>query len=123
MHELTRLIKEDMKIALGVTEPGAIAFATSKPRSHTKGVVTKIEVLLNSGIYKNAFTCGIPNTDKLGNVSAAALGVVAGNSEKGLEALSKVTEEDNFQANKLVEDGIVEIKMHRISSDIFIEAT
>ena len=27
MEELTRLIREDMKPALGVTEPGAIAFA------------------------------------------------------------------------------------------------
>ena len=36
MHELTELIKMDMKPALGVTEPGAIAFAASKARSYTK---------------------------------------------------------------------------------------
>ena len=29
MRELTRLIKEDMKPALGVTEPGAIAYAVA----------------------------------------------------------------------------------------------
>lgn len=29
MHALTELIKSDMKPALGVTEPGAIAFAVS----------------------------------------------------------------------------------------------
>jgi L-cysteine desulfidase len=30
MHELTQLIKNDMKPALGVTEPGAIAFSVAK---------------------------------------------------------------------------------------------
>ncbi len=29
VEELTRLIREDMKPALGVTEPGAIAFAVA----------------------------------------------------------------------------------------------
>lgn len=122
MHELTKLIKEDMKVALGVTEPGAIAFAVSKARSYTKGEIQEVEVKLNSGIYKNAFTCGIPNSDKFGNVFAAALGVVAGDPEKGLESLAKVSPEDNKIAEELVKDGIVKVTLHEISSDIFIEA-
>mgnify|MGYP006877353194 CR=1 FL=1 len=32
MEELTRLIRSDMRPALGVTEPGAIAFAAAKAR-------------------------------------------------------------------------------------------
>ena len=32
MHELSQMIKDDMKPALGVTEPGAIAFAVAKAR-------------------------------------------------------------------------------------------
>ena len=39
MQELTRLIKEDMKPALGVTEPGAIAFAVAKARDYTEGEI------------------------------------------------------------------------------------
>ena len=34
MQELTKLIREDMKPALGVTEPGAIAFAVATAREH-----------------------------------------------------------------------------------------
>ena len=56
MHELTELIKMDMKPALGVTEPGAIAFAASKARSYTKGEIKEVLVEMNSGMYKNAFT-------------------------------------------------------------------
>ena len=59
MNRLTELIREDMKPALGVTEPGAIAFAAAKARSYTNGAVLSVIVRLNSGMYKNAFTCGI----------------------------------------------------------------
>ena len=37
MHELTKLIKDDMRPALGVTEPGAIAYAVSRARSYLTG--------------------------------------------------------------------------------------
>jgi len=123
MHELTRLIKEDMKPAFGVTEPGAIAFATAKARSYTNGAIESIHIRLNSGMYKNAFTCGIPNSTEVGNVFAAALGAVAGNSEKGLEALAEVTPEDNDKARILIEEDRVRAEISGISSDIFIEAT
>ena len=122
MEKLTKLIFDDMKPALGVTEPGAIAFAASKARSYTKGEIEEVSVEMNSGMYKNAFTCGIPNSDEVGNIFSAALGVAAGNPEKGLESLADVTEKDNETAVKLVEEGKVKVKLSGISSDIFIEA-
>ena len=75
MHTLTKLIKVDMRPALGVTEPGAIAFAVAKARSYTKGDLKRIHVSLNSGLYKNAFTCGIPHTEHVGNAYAACTGL------------------------------------------------
>lgn len=123
MNRLSQLIKDDMKPALGVTEPGAIAFAAAKARSYTTGPIESVMVAMNSGMYKNAFTCGIPNSDQVGNVFAAALGVVAGNSEKGLESLADVTPADNETAHQLVEQGRIHVKLSGITSEIFIEAT
>ncbi|MCB6346191.1 serine dehydratase subunit alpha family protein [Enterocloster lavalensis] len=123
MHELTELIKNDMKPALGVTEPGAIAFAVSTARSYLKGDVKKILLKLNSGMYKNAYTCGIPGSSHVGNLYAAALGAVAGVPEKGLESLADVTEADNEAAEKMVAAGMVEAQMSEITSRIFIEAS
>ena len=74
MHALTELIRNDMKPALGVTEPGAIAFAVSTAAKHTAGNVRKVKLALNSGMFKNAFTCGIPGSTEVGNYHAAALG-------------------------------------------------
>lgn len=121
MHILTEIIKEDMKPALGVTEPGAIAFAVAKAKSYITEEIEKVKVRLNSGIYKNAFTCGIPNSDEVGNLFAAALGVVAGKADRGLESLEDVTEEDNKKAQKLIGEGKIKVELNRISSDIFIE--
>lgn len=112
-----------MKPALGVTEPGAIAFAVAKAKSYTNGELEKITVSMNSGMYKNAFTCGIPNSDEVGNVFSAALGYVAGDADKGLEALSGVTKDDNILAKKLIDEGKVNIHLSGITSKIFIEAT
>ncbi len=123
MKELTRMIREDMKPALGVTEPGAIAFAVAEAVSHTRGVIRQITVSMNSGMYKNAFTCGIPGTDQVGSAYAAALGAVAGRPEKGLEALADVKEEDNRKADALIRAGKVKIVLDSISSRIFIEAS
>ena len=51
MHELTELIKNDMKPALGVTEPGAIAFAAAKARSYARGELVRLNVAMNSGMH------------------------------------------------------------------------
>ncbi|MCI8667438.1 MAG: serine dehydratase subunit alpha family protein [Dorea sp.] len=123
MKELTRLIKEDMKPALGVTEPGAIAYAVASARGHIQGEVRKVRVALNSGMYKNAYTCGIPNSSNFGLLYAAALGAVAADAAKGLEALADIRPEDDAEAARMVENGLVETVLDHIGSRIMIDAT
>lgn len=123
MEELTRLIREDMKPALGVTEPGAIAFAAARAKAETEGEVQRVEVALNSGMYKNAYTCGIPGSDAYGNLQAAALGVVAADPAKGLESLDGITDADNEAAAKMVRDGRVHVALDHMGSEITIDAT
>ncbi len=123
MNELTRLIKEDMRPALGVTEPGAIAFAVAKAAEYIEGNIEKVKVALNSGMYKNAFTCGIPNSSRFGNLYAAALGAVAAKAELGLESLADITPEDDEKAAQMVADGKIEAWMECVSSQILIDAT
>lgn len=123
MHELSTLIKKDMVPALGVTEPGAISFCVAKAKSYAKGELLHLNVAMNSGMYKNAFTCGIPNSKEVGNVFAAALGYVAGNPDKDLESLANVTPADNVSAQRLIDEGKITVALSGISSRIFMEAT
>ena len=108
INELTELIRKDMRPALGVTEPGAIAFAVSKARSLVEGKVSGVELTLNSRF--------------MGNEYAAALGVIAGRPEKGLECLADVREMDNAMAEMLVRTGRIQVHMGEVTSRIFIEA-
>lgn len=122
MDRLTELIKKDMKPALGVTEPGAIAFAVASAKERAEGEIVRVKVSLNSGMYKNAYTCGIPNSDRFGNLYAAALGAVAAKAELGLESLAYITKEDNERAATLVAEGRVEAVMDHMGSQIAIDA-
>ncbi len=120
MHPLTRLIADDMRPALGVTEPGAIAFAVATARDHVTGTLRELRLTLNSGMFKNAFTCGIPNSREVGNEHAAALGYVAADASRGLECLDNVSPRHNALAKKLVADGKIRVAMGEVTSRIYI---
>ena len=120
MHPLTRLIADDMRPALGVTEPGAIAFAVATARDHVTGTLRELRLTLNSGMFKNAFTCGIPNSREVGNEHAAALGYIAADASRGLECLDNVSPRHNALAKKLVADGKIRVAMGEVTSRIYI---
>lgn len=111
-----------MKPALGVTEPGAIAYACARAKSYVKGAVKHVDLTLNSGMYKNAFTCGIPHSPYVGTRYAAALGIVAGRWEKELESLEDVTHEDILAACQLIDEGKIQVHLGDIDSQIDIRA-
>lgn len=122
MNCLTQLISQDMKPALGVTEPGAIAFAVAKAKAQLTGDIEEVALRLNSGMYKNAFTCGIPGSTHVGNAYAAALGASGADAEKGLECLDGITPAQHAAAEALVQAGKVHVSMSEVTSRIHIEA-
>ncbi|MDD5952324.1 MAG: L-serine ammonia-lyase, iron-sulfur-dependent, subunit alpha [Oscillospiraceae bacterium] len=123
MESLTTILLADRAPSLGVTEPGCIALATSLARSHVAGIVTSVRVRMTSGLYKNAFSCGIPNTEETGSRYSAALGVIAGHPEKGLLALEGITEADVQKARQLIAHGKVTVELSEVSSSLYLEAT
>ena len=116
MHRLTKIIREDMIPALGVTEPGAIAFAAATARTMIGGRLVRLTVSMNSGLYKNAYSCGLPGVEEVGAVFAAALGYTAGDPEKGLEALSDVGPEDVAAAGAYVAQGKITLGTNPVTS-------
>ena len=121
MHELIELINKDMVPALGVTEPGAVAFCVATAKKYSASKLKHISVILNSGMYKNGFSCGIPHCDEVGSVYAAALGYVSGDPSKGLECLDSVSQDELAEAKKLVESSMVSVTLGEITSKIYIE--
>ena len=93
------------------------------PGGTPAAAIRRITLRLNSGMFKNAFTCGIPGSSEVGNAHAAALGAVGADPDKGLECLDGITPEQARQAREMVTAGMVRVEMAGISSRIFIEAT
>ena len=60
--DFTGLLKNEMKPALGVTEVGAIALAAARAYAAVGGKLQEIRMVMNGGMYKNAFSCAIPGT-------------------------------------------------------------
>ncbi len=120
---LVEVLKKEMKPALGVTEPVAIALACSKAYQAIGGNLKKIDVVTDPGIFKNGFSCAVPGTGEMGNEIAAILGALVGNPELELEVLKNVRAEDMVKAKKLRDEGIAKLSVKRGLTEIFIDAT
>ncbi|MBR5719048.1 MAG: serine dehydratase subunit alpha family protein [Clostridia bacterium] len=120
--KLINAVKGGLTPSLGVTEPGAIAYAASCAARALGGSVKRVSVRLNSGIYKNSFTCAVPGTDGIGCALAAALGAVCGKPERRLMATEGASEADIAEAEQLVARGLAVSELASISPDILIEA-
>ncbi len=120
--ELESFLRNEVKPALGCTEPGAVALAASWAARHGEGGVKSIKLYLSPNIYKNGLHAGIPGTDgHTGNLLAAALGVLKGDPEKGLMSLEGIAGEDVEQALALVRSGVVKQEVRPDVPSVYVE--
>jgi len=123
IENLVKVLKKEMKPALGITELGAIALACAKAYQAIGGNLQKIDIVTDPGIFKNGFSCVVPGTREIGNEIAAILGVLVGTPELELEVLKNVKAEDVVKAKKLRGEGIAKVSVKRGLTEIFIDAT
>ena len=122
MKNYTDLLKSELIMALGCTEPISIALAAAKAREVLGDIPTKIEVMCSGNIIKNVKGVTVPNTNGMKGVEAAtAIGTVAGDSCLGLEVLSKVTEDDIKAAKDLMEKNIITVSLKEGVENLDIE--
>lgn len=121
--DFTSLLKGEIKPALGVTEVGAIALAASRAYDAVGGSLLHIQMIMNGGMYKNAFSCAIPGTEELGCEMAAALGALGGDWKLGLECLKHITADHVAQAKALAVPIEIEVDETKDSIYIYAEVT
>ncbi|MBR5817004.1 MAG: serine dehydratase subunit alpha family protein [Anaerotignum sp.] len=121
--DFTSLLKSEIKPALGVTEVGAIALAAARAYDAVGGSLLHIQMVMNGGMYKNAFSCAIPGTDELGCEMAAALGALGGDWKLGLEVLKNINAGHVAQAKALSIPIEIEVDETKESIYIYAEVT
>lgn len=120
MQAYASLLKSEIKPALGVTEVGAIALCAARAYGAVGGTLIHIHMSMNGGMYKNAYSCGIPGTEELGSPMAALLGALGGDWTLGLECLKGITPDHVSRAKSM--DLPIEIQVAQEQEGIYIEA-
>lgn len=93
--EYIQILREEMKKAMGCTEPIAISYLSSISRKLLNNMPEKVDIFVSGNILKNVKSVVVPNTGGLRGIKAAvAIGMIGGESDLKLECLSKVTKEE-----------------------------
>ena len=93
-QQFVAILKEELRPAMGCTEPIALAYAGAKARQVLGKLPERIDVLVSGNIIKNVKSVVVPNTGGLrGIATAVCAGVVAGDADKQLEVIASVSKE------------------------------
>lgn len=97
------ILKEELVPAMGCTEPIAIAYCGAKARDVLGCMPDSVTLYVSGNIVKNVKSVIVPNTNGLKGIeAAAAAGIVAGKTEKILEVIAEVTEEQKNQMREFL---------------------
>ena len=98
LRDYTAIVKEELLVAMGCTEPIAIAYAASILRKTLGSEPQSVLAQLSGNIIKNVKSVVVPATGGLCGIEAAvAAGLIANASEKELEVLSALLPEQQSQ--------------------------
>lgn len=122
------VLKEELLPAMGCTEPIAVAYCAALARDTLGARPERVEIAVSGNILKNVKSVIVPNTGgQKGIISAACAGIIAGVSEKQLECLSAVSNEQReeiaaykqtaqFTVEKSTSDSVFDISVRVRSS-------
>ncbi len=114
-------LRNTIKPSTGCTEPGAIALSAATARRHAEGAFRRVTLKLDEFLYKNAGGVGIPGADERGIALCAALGVTAGDADKGFNVLGRVTPEALAEAKRYVAEGLVGVSVCPEADGLYIQ--
>ena len=94
-EEYLNILNEELKKAMGCTEPIAISYLACTVRDLLGELPKRVNVYVSGNILKNVKSVVVPNSGGLRGIKvAASLGIVAGKKDLKLECISQVTDGD-----------------------------
>ena len=97
------ILKEELVPALGCTEPIAIAYAGAHARALLGKIPDRVCIKSSGNIIKNVKSVTVPNSGNMKGIpAAAAIGIIGGNPDKGLEVLADITEADIIRTKEFL---------------------
>ncbi|EMM5417586.1 TPA: serine dehydratase subunit alpha family protein [Citrobacter amalonaticus] len=113
-----RAVEEEVKPALGCTEPVSLALAAAVAASELHGAVERIDAWVSPNLMKNGLGVTVPGTGMVGLPIAAALGAIGGNANAGLEVLKDASAQAIADAKAMLKAGKVSVMLQQPCDDI-----
>lgn len=121
MYNYIDILKKELICALGCTEPISIALASAKAREILGKLPTYVEINCSGNIIKNVKGVTVPNTDGMKGIEAAvAIGLIAGDSSRGLEVLENVGQEDILMAKSYLKEKRIRVLIKEKEENLYI---
>ena len=109
-QQFVAILKEELRPAMGCTEPIALAYAGARAREVLGAMPERIDVLVSGNIIKNVKSVVVPNTGGLrGIASAVCAGVVAGDASKQLEVIASVSKQKQAELKEYMQQVTINI--------------
>ena len=104
------ILEEELRPAMGCTEPIALAYAGAKAKALLGALPERIDVAVSGNIIKNVKSVVVPNTGGLRGIAAAVCaGVVAGDADKELQVISQVSADQQAELRGFMQNVAVNI--------------
>ena len=114
------ILREELRPAMGCTEPIALAYAGAKARQLLGSLPERIEAFVSGNIIKNVKSVIVPNTGGLHGIGPAiCAGVVAGDPERQLQVISRVTDAQRAQLAEFMD--AVQLQIHPAQSELIFD--
>ena len=107
----TEILKQELKAALGCTEPISIAYGAAYARKLLGDMPEACEIFCSGNIIKNVKAVTVPGTGGLKGIETAVLaGAISNKPELGMEVLSGMTEKDREELRHLLNSNMVKVR-------------
>lgn len=118
------ILNKELIVALGCTEPIALAYAAAKARQTLNAEPVSVVAEVCGNVIKNAKSVIVPNTDgQKGIQTAVAAGVLFGNPDKQLQVLTDVKAEQKPRIKDFAESGAIKVVPSSNPKTFYIKIT
>lgn len=116
------VLKEELVLALGCTEPIAVAFTAAYAGSVLEEEPERVRVACSGNIVKNVKGVVVPNSGGMKGIEAAvAMGLVAKDYRKKLELLNGVTQENISRAKEIMDRKMITCELAHDVDNLYID--
>ena len=116
------ILNQELAVAMGCTEPIAIAYCASLVKDHLGCLPSKVDVVVSGNIIKNVKSVVVPNTNKrTGIQTAVAIGFLGGDSSAKLEVIANVKQCHIDDLPKFLEQTEISVSPANNDHTLYIE--